>query len=216
MVKLENIWYEKNIDIPSQELFLEAAHTLPINPIFSDVILSVKGIPSLDSYNSIMDGGEEYSKVCQEKGVMPFSILRFEYDLRNSVFHPESTFDSILNCSQIQNLNKGINGLIKGGKFHQIKFKHGFDKFIKGHLSSLLEQGYEFSTADLALTTYSLTGYSQGEYSDTQVMFGSSYPKGVKVKIGGRISEEAANKVRSWFDELYEKYQLKQEALPLN
>ncbi|PIN93187.1 hypothetical protein COU56_03820 [Candidatus Pacearchaeota archaeon CG10_big_fil_rev_8_21_14_0_10_31_9] len=206
---------EGRIDNVSRELLLEAVRTVPITPKYSEIVLAADGILSPQGKS---ESELKYIAECRDHGVMPFSNLRFEYkynhDLNKSIFIPN--YDGIFSpgilgiSPKSGSFDEVIQGLIDGGRFHNIHFENGFVKFRDEFLQGLLEKRYEINSGDLTLATYSLTGYNEGEYTDTTIKFGG-FTSGFKLHIGHELPGGKTEELSSWFGGLYDKYQLKQE-----
>ena len=208
---LEN---ELKITSTSQELFIEAIRTLPLELRHFEVFMNANGIQSPTS----KEEKENYLYECSKNNVMPFTNIQLLYDNDSKLFKPLEGYSI---CEMYRNLsdeNKKATtqGIIKGGKIHRIKFEawipaqKGFEKFREQVLEEMLQQSYKIDWGDLALTTYHLTGYNQGDYTDTNISFGTGYVhKGMRLKIGHKISEEDERKVIGWFKDLIHKYDSK-------
>lgn len=203
-------WSRRSIDNPSQELFLEAFKSVPIEPCYSTLVFNADGVKNQDYWNWSTDD-KKYLEECDNKGIIPFSFVRFEWDFNEGLFKPRAFLsDSILTNSSPE----GIKGLIKGGRVHKIMFTNGYREAVNDQLPFLLEQNYKINSGDIALSLYHLTGYNQGYYPDTQIIFDlENHRNGLELKMGSNISQEDELKVKSWFNRLYNKYQLKQMTL---
>ena len=151
---------------------------------------------------------QRYLYECESKQIIPYSKLNFRWHYTNSCFDSVETHDFVPNSSFYDSIlnrvnRRTIHGLIQGGRFHHITFNDGFEKFVKDHLPYLIDKGYKFES-----------GRVDYEFnSRTVIRFDLDCREVLKAQIGENISEEGADKIRSWFNSLYDKYQLKQTSL---
>ena len=85
------------------------------------------------------------------------------------------------------------------------------------YLDNLLDEDYKLEEGELTITTYRLTGYNQGDYPDTEVLFGQEPGRnGLELRVGeSDTSAEQALQLREWFSGLELKYNTAQPALPI-
>lgn len=192
------------------ELFLEVMSSVPIEPKYADVIFLAHGIfPPSD-----IDNKEKtrYLNECREKGIVPFTTLEFGYNEKKGLFLPELSPTRYYNPSNLDE----VNLLFKGGKNYRFEFRtkpHEFEEFKK-NLPSLLQEDYKLMDADLYLTTYRLTGYTQGTYGDARIFLKSFHSletdvekRKLEVELGRiETSNEDNKKLINWFNILKEKY----------
>ncbi len=166
------------------DLAIKAIKTLPLIPEqISYMYFLANGIPR----------GNE--RECREAGIMPDTILKFRYDTDLSLYTTREPISDRKDC---------FEDLTKGGRIHQILFEtslygeDNFKDFIQ-KVERLREEGYELHRGTLAITTYHLTGYNQGDYPDTKLRFGK---KNLELKEGREISNEDLEKLVTWFNSL--------------
>ena len=98
--------------------------------------------------------------------------------------------------------------IVRGGKVHHISFhswlfgEANYRDFVS-RVDAMKDEGYQIRDGNIALTTYHLTSYSQGDYSDTELKFERSR---FEIKKGREISEDDFCRVVDWFESLREKY----------
>lgn len=188
----------------SQDLFLEALKTVPLQPQYATLEFVAEGIrepwPSKEDKDRI-----GFIESCRAKGVIPFSTILFEPKER--VFVPSNSFFEGFRLAY-----DSLGDLVKGGKIHTLKFKTNpgyFELFMDKHLGQITGNGYEISKADLALTTYRLTGYNEGTYEDTQLFLEENNK--IRLSLGGMRNYDEAEGQRKreslehWFRELSKK-----------
>ena len=82
---------EMKIEQCSQELVTEAVKTIPVSPRYSKVFMNAEGV---SHFYGRSEGSHDYLAECKEKNVIPFSLMKFEYDLNSGLFVPKSDYHS--------------------------------------------------------------------------------------------------------------------------
>ena len=165
----------------------------------------------------------EYARIekqlleCSDKGVMPFSTLTFKYDGQNKLFRPQSLFDKFISIPEDLpiNVKKSIaSSPLRKGIVNKLVIKtshHEFEIFQNDFLDVLLGQGYLIDSGELSLTTYRLTGYNEGTYTDNELILGRHGlgKNRLELRIGdsNNIASHSLESIESWFSELKQKYQ---------
>lgn len=206
--KLVSFWFvmtkrSTSIKNTSQELVLEAFRTLPMEPEQSNITLLADGV-SIPYRNDSDQVKKAYDETCRERGIIPGSGIVWE--IHNDILRPTQPAIGSYKPERV----------FSGGRINQIRIEGGFNFFRDNLLEEAVSNGYKVSWADLALTTYHLTGYNQGDYPDTILQFGAgieSLGKGLNLIIGSHIERADADKLRDWFRGLDLKYNPKQPAL---
>lgn len=207
----------------ARELFPQVLRTVPVDPVYGHVFFSADGI-DLPRYK---EGGgvERYARECAIAGVIPFTLLPFEYQdlVSESIlvsplltwgrcFSPPSGIDNDMR-------DHLLTAVLAGGRDHQVSIKidrYGYDHFRDNFLPRILDKGYQIRMANLTLSTYHLTGYSQGDYEDASVSLDmrSLFPvqppymdKGeMVVKKGRELEDDKMEKVVEWFEQISKEY----------
>ncbi len=200
----------RTIQNPSHELFLEMIRTLPLEPEYSSICLYADGIPY--PKDNVKDSRKDYLKECRDRKIIPYTHLNFDYDDNRGVFPTQ--IQDIIQTSDHENI---ISDIIAGGRYHALEFENGFKKFIKIILPQSLEAGYNLERGEIWLTTMRLTGYNEGTYADTDIIFENKYGNRnyLKLRMGKHISPEDEHTVERWFAQLPSKCPRPFHGLPL-
>jgi len=181
---------------PSRETLQRLVLELPVDPHYANITMVADGIgaPKHGSEKDL----QRYLSECDERGIIPSSLVEFKYNLRENTFKNDSEFFVRTACGPE---NHVIDKTIKGGRIEKIIFETGilppndaFSKFKKTHLPSLLRNGYEFGDMEIALNTYSLKGYNEGIYWD-----GGLRKYGNQVTLEGNLPKGRARELINWF-----------------
>lgn len=195
------------IKAPSPELRVRAIETLPLPIEGAEVFFTINGTVRWQGGSGDENVRKEYLRMCSEGGVIPNSTLKIEtaWDTQK-LFVPRNPVGiSGLNGDDqvsIQTREVMIQRLLGGGKFAAIECKIGsdapFSDFKQGYLRRIIAHGYEIDSADLALTSYRLTGYNEGTYWGTTILIGRR-----SISVKKYIESDAMyGALRAWFSEL--------------
>lgn len=198
--------------IASQELFLEALETLPIPPEYGDLSFVADGIRLGYVLGPEIQPEEvDYLIECQKRGILPFSELKFEYKSRDGHFTPTDSLFAKGEGHHPERKRASHKSLLSGGRFNTLTFdigphgegKAGLQNFKEEILGSLIEEGYQIHEGELWLTTWRSHGYTDGYREDTGFHFGTDrWNKGIHLKLGSGLSNEAKTNLIGWFDRL--------------
>lgn len=196
------------IPCPSPELRVKAIETLPVPIKFGEVIFNPRGIYRYGGNDRDESARDEYYRRCREGGIIPNSTLTF-----GTSYEDEQSFCARRDAVEIElgNINDDravkdtkreatLQGLIKGGKFAVIIYNittFAFSNFRQVLLPPTLAQGYEMNSATLVLTSYRLTGYNEGVYSDITLHINSR-----EIRVAGGEWFDKYDALKAWFEEL--------------
>ncbi len=191
---------EMNITKVSQELFLEAVKTLPIECFRMEFRMFINELvfPKND------DNEKKYISACLKNNTIPYSLMKFRYREDKDFFVPD---DFMIYHDKI---SESIQKLIEGGKFNELEIKtsagSAFENFRKenGFLDLMLSNGYKLAN-----------GCIEGNYGNSDLTFSSGYMGGKRFELtlGHKLADEDREKLVGWFKELEDKYQHKQGKL---
>jgi|SRR3989338_4658932 len=207
----------------SQEFRREILLTIPAEVKYSEISLTYSGIPTRKRDNQSYG---EYIATLREKGIIPLSRVKLQYNRALRLFIPERMADPFL---QIYERNQdalvqqaGLEGLFSGGKIHEIEAKSSsweFECLRDNTLKRAFDAGYNVQEADLWLSTVHFTGYNEGTdrvggiYINRGGMVGESLKpvRGIEMNLDGvetgivELIEWFKNLARKHMAEVYEK-----------
>lgn len=198
----------------AHQTFHEALRTIPTTPVYGSIMFSAFGIDK-PRYAKDPEADQRYLEECKDKGVMPHTHQQLRYYERGGLYVPSNAHPlaniSVDSPSEIK--SAAINGLLIGGKIHQIELglkehygnEAGYRFLVDSFIARMLENDYQISSGELTLSSYHLTGYSEGDYPDWKLKFQTS-PRGGEMNLvtGSRLSEIDSANLNGWFSRLRE------------
>lgn len=190
------------------ELRIQALETLPVPIELGEVYLTAKGIDRYGGTDENEEVRNEYFRKCREAGIIPISTLTLKTSGDNNSFYPriqpvEFAIPAGRDEPRTATTESIVQALVRGGKFATIKFdiatNNAFSGFKRDHLRQTLDQGYEIESAELALTTYRISGYNEGTYYGATLLVG---PRGIRVNGENRLTEQQIERLKPFFAQL--------------
>lgn len=191
------------------DLRIRALETLPVPIEFGEVYLTARGIDPYGGRDANEEVRHEYLRKCREAGIIPNSTLTLTTYLDDKSFYPRSHPVEISYRSDEGETGAAttresiVQAFVRGGKFATIKFNiannDAFSIFKLKHLRQTLDQGYEIDSADLALTSYRLSGYNEGRYYGASLLVG---PQKIRVTEENRLTEQQIERLKPFFAQL--------------
>ena len=207
---------EIKIRTRSPEIFSEAINSLPLLPKYAKIEFLADGICL--PFDNKIEREKRYLSECSQKRVIPFSRIELEYSVNKETFVPKASFHApILRVprgnSYISNMENAVKSLIKGKRIHEIcinteeglGIEEIFEEFRKSLLNTFLEQNYQINEGCLEFGLRS-------EHRNTSLVFrtNASGVRGLNLMLKDDLPSEKIEKLKSWFNELKDRYQLKQ------
>lgn len=198
---------ESKIRTTSQGLFVTALRTIPLTPIYAEMIFLADGLdtPSADDEETL----KNFLKDCTMKGIVPFSVTKMEMRDGNIV-RSESFMNPPRNDTPQVFLNDAFLSRFDRRREQKIhlefdqRSRYGsYDAIKDRYLDQFLARGYGVHHADLWLNSYHLSGYNDGDYAATQVVLGNWISHGIELNRSPDDSSfEDLEKLEKWFNSL--------------
>lgn len=151
-----------------------------------------------------------------ETDVIPLTTARVEWHhIGGKGMYVVETYKPLeFYTSDANQLGEIKRSLLSGKKPSTIRYLSGgygdyrsaYEKFINEELEQQVINGpYQINGAMLTITTYHMSGYSQGDYADTAVFIRKKRDEDnylVELRVGREISSVNENALRNWFSTL--------------
>lgn len=205
----------KDIQHASDEMLIQAIKTLPSPSVYGVIDMLVNGVKGPDFLSSVdYSPLETHIAECTKKGIIPSSADTLVYNPEIKLFIPKMNekpptfhFTDSKRLSVAQ-----IDGLLNGGKIHEIDLKwevpEGYECLRSRFLDEVLNKGYNIHHGTIWLDSRTENNY---KYSNGLLEL-KAWQRDLNLTLRKENCEwdkKINRDLISWFEELAEKYKVK-------